>query len=277
MKHACLLALVVCVSCAFEDFLDTARTDSYHLEGKGIPSEQFELVSVPAVEGEIKLVHVQRASTPGPTILFCHGASANIETSWARAIVWYELGFDVVLFDYRGFGASSGSSFSEDSLYRDAELALAYTLDVRGVSIDDLVMYGHSLGGPVAAELALRKRPAALVLESTFTSLREQIRSNTDLETPDSFFTDFELDTAQKLARTGDVPKLVLHGQRDATWPVWNAHELYEVAPEPRQLAICEGCDHRTVLFHDPAWYRAALCFPGAPPVLRTCAPSTTP
>ena len=273
MKLACLLTVWCLAGCAFEDFVDTARTDSYHLEGKGIPSEHFELLSLPVGRGHIEGVHVQRASTPGPTILFCHGASANIETSWARAIVWYELGFDAVLFDYRGFGASSGSTFSEDSLYDDAQRVLTHVLEVRGVNRENVVVYGHSLGGPVAAELALRTRPAALVLESTFTSLHAQIQSDTYFETPDSFFSDFVLDTKQKLMRTGDLPKLILHGAEDPTWPVWNAHELYEAAPEPKQLAICAQCDHRTVPFHDRDWYRSALCYPGAPPVLRGCLP----
>ena len=195
MKLACLLTVWCLAGCAFEDFVDTARTDSYHLEGKGIPSEHFELLSLPVGRGHIEGVHVQRASTPGPTILFCHGASANIETSWARAIVWYELGFDAVLFDYRGFGASSGSTFSEDSLYDDAQRVLTHVLEVRGVNRENVVVYGHSLGGPVAAELALRTRPAALVLESTFTSLHAQIQSDTYFDTPDSFFSDFVLDT----------------------------------------------------------------------------------
>jgi pimeloyl-ACP methyl ester carboxylesterase len=272
VKHALLaLCLSVLPACTVEDFVDTARTDTYHLTDKGVPDDRFELYDVASGSGTLKVVHTTHPDSQGATIFFCHGASANLETSWARVIVWYELGFDSVVLDYRGFGASSGSSFSEASLYADAEAALVHAIDVRGVDPGRVILYGHSLGGPVAAELALRHSPAALVLESTFTSLADQIQSNTYFETPDSFFTELELDTARKVRRMGPFPKLILHGQKDPTWPVWNAHELFAASSEPKRLFLCAGCGHRNVPFHDAEWYRSALCDPSGPEPLTHC------
>jgi pimeloyl-ACP methyl ester carboxylesterase len=204
------------------------------------------------------------------TIFYCHGVSANLETSWVRVVDWFALGFDVFLFDYRGYGASSGSSWSEASMYTDAEASFLALL-ARGVVASDVVLYGHSLGGPVAAELALRHAPGALVLESTFTNVAEQIQSNTYFATHDSFLSELELDTEAKLSRLGDFPKLILHGTEDGTWPVWNAHALLRAATAPKQLNLCDGCDHRDVMLGDPARYRTSLCYEGAPPPLDQC------
>jgi pimeloyl-ACP methyl ester carboxylesterase len=267
-----LLAFLCLAACTLEEFIPTARVDSYELEDKGIPNDQFELFDVSSGGGTVKAVHVRRPDGVGRTLFYCHGVSANIETSWVRVIDWYNLGFDVFLFDYRGYGASSGSSWSEESKYEDAQASWLAML-ARGVEPAAVVLYGHSLGGPVAAELALRHPPGALVLESTLTSVPEQVESNSYFAPPDSFLSELELDTEAKLSRMGDFPKLILHGTRDSTWPVWNARELLRAATPPKRLALCEGCVHTDVMLGDPLRYRQQLCFDGAPPPLDQCLP----
>jgi pimeloyl-ACP methyl ester carboxylesterase len=267
-----LLALVLLSACTLEDFVDTARVDSYQLESKGIAGEQFQLFDVPSGGGIVKAVHVHRPDGVGRTLFYCHGVAANLETSWVRVVQWYQLGFDVLVFDYRGYGASSGSSWSERSLYDDAEASYLALL-ARGVAADDVIVYGHSLGGPVAAELALRHQPGALVLESTFTNIAEQIQSNSYFDTPDSFLSELELDTADKLTRLGDFQKLILHGTNDGTWPVWNARELFRAATPSKRLTLCEGCTHTDVMLGDPVRYRGMLCFAGGRPPLDRCLP----
>lgn len=275
MRSLALLWLAMLAACTLEDFISTARVDSYQLENKGIPTAEFELLDVSSGGGTVKAVHVRRPDGVGRTLFYCHGVSANIETSWVRVVDWYNLGFDVFLFDYRGYGASSGKSWSEQSMYDDAEASWLALL-ARGVDPAEVVLYGHSFGGPVAAELALRHEPGALVLESTLTSVAEQIQSNTYFATPDSFLSELELDTEAKLARMGDFPKLILHGTKDATWPVWNAHALFRAATPPSWLRLCEGCSHTDVMLGDPARYRDQLCFAGAPAPLDQCLPLAT-
>jgi hypothetical protein len=234
VKWLALVSLVLS-ACTLEDFIPTARVDSYQLEDKGIPGEDFELLDVPSGGGTVKAVHVRHPAGVGRTLFYCHGVAANIETSWVRVVQWYELGFDVFMFDYRG--------------------------------------YGHSFGGPVAAELALRHEPGALVLESTFTSVHEQVESNTYLAAPDSFLSDLDLDTEEKLARMGSFQKLIMHGTEDGTWPVWNARELFDAAAPARRLTLCKGCSHTDVMLGDRVRYREALCFAGAPAPLDHCLP----
>jgi pimeloyl-ACP methyl ester carboxylesterase len=266
------LALALLLSaCTLESYVDSARVSSYHLSGKGIPDAEFTLFDLKSGGGVVKAVHVQNARGHGGSILYCHGVSANIETSWPRVLEWYRLGFDVLLFDYRGYGASSGDSWSEDSLYADAEASLAALLARSHTTSEKIVIYGHSLGGPVAAEMALRHRPAALVLESTFASIEAEIRSNTYFKTPDSFLSDLTLDTEDKVAHMGSFPKLIIHGTADTTWPVWNGKQIFRAATPEKHLALCEGCTHTDVLFKDRAWYRKTLCFTGAPAPLDQC------
>jgi pimeloyl-ACP methyl ester carboxylesterase len=272
MKPLAVLLLALVAACTLEDFVDTARVDSYHLENKGIPNDQFELFDVASGGGTVKAVHVERPDGVHRTILYCHGVAANIETSWVRVVQWYELGFDILLFDYRGYGASSGSSWSEASLYADAEAAYLALL-ARGAAASDVFLYGHSFGGPVAAELALRHEPGALVLESTLTNMPEQIRSNTYFATPDSFLSKLELDTKDKVARMGGFQKLIMHGTKDVTWPVWNGREIFEAATPLKRLFLCEGCSHTSVMLGDHARYREQLCFAGAPAPLDQCLP----
>jgi fermentation-respiration switch protein FrsA (DUF1100 family) len=270
MRFSLVLWLGVLAACALEDFIPTARVGSYHLEDKGIPTEHFELLDVSVGGGTVKAVHVRRPDGVGRTLFYCHGVSANLETSWVRVVDWYNLGFDVFMFDYRGYGASSGDSWSEQSMVEDAEASWQALL-ARGVEPAEVVVYGHSFGGPIAAELALRHEPGALVLESTLTSVAEQTQSNTYFATPDSFLSELELDTEAKVARLGDFPKLILHGTEDSTWPVWNAQALFRAATPPRWLSLCKGCSHTDVMLGDPARYRDALCFAGAPPPLDQC------
>jgi len=272
VTRALLLAILCCLpGCALEEFVDTARVDAYDLGEQGIPSESFEVLDLRSSGGIVKAVHVRHPSGNGVSIFYCHGVAANIETSWERVAAWYGLGFDVFMFDYRGYGASSGDDWSEASLYADAEAAWQSLLTRSGRSPSEIVIYGHSLGGPVAAEVARRHPPGALVLESTFTSVRDQIRSNTDLEIPDSFLSELELDTKRKVERMGAFQKVFLHGTDDDTWPVWNGKELFRAATLPKRLSLCRGCSHTDVITRDLSWYRDALCFPGASPPLDRC------
>src|SRR4029079_12123299 len=107
------------------------------------------------------------------TLVFFHGARVNLSGSIYRLRAFRDAGFNVFAFDYRGFGKSSPLLPSEQSVYEDAEAAMKW-VDTRVPARGMRVMYGHSLGVPIAAEAALRSvGAAALVLESTFTSVSE--------------------------------------------------------------------------------------------------------
>jgi len=97
------------------------------------------------------------------TVLFCHGNAGNMSHRVSTVEILNRLRMNVFLFDYRGYGASEGSP-SEAGMYRDAETAWRHVVEERGVAPGDLIIQGRSLGGAVAAELAERHPPRALIL-----------------------------------------------------------------------------------------------------------------
>ncbi|MGP0050704.1 MAG: alpha/beta hydrolase [Solirubrobacteraceae bacterium] len=116
-----------------------------------------------------------RSATIGH-LLLCHGNAGNIADRLPHAALLSAAGFDVLLFDYRSYGASTGTP-SEPGTYRDARAALRCLLEQPEVDPRRVVYLGESLGGAIGLELALFSPPAGLVLLSTFTSVRALART----------------------------------------------------------------------------------------------------
>ena len=173
-------------------------------------------------------------------MLVCHGNGGNVGDRVFFAALLAAAGFDVVLFDYRGYGRSSGGP-SEQGTYLDARAALAWLLAQPGVEASRVLFLGESLGGAVAVDLALDHPPAGLVLLSPFTSVRAMARVHYPFVpaalVPDAYPT---------LGRIGDLraPLLVLHGEDDEVVPLWQATELFEAAPEPKRMRTFPGVGH---------------------------------
>lgn len=105
------------------------------------------------------------------TILYCHGNAGNITHRLDSIIIFHhKLQLQVFLFDYRGYGKSEGSP-SEKGTYLDVEAAWKYLTETKKIPADTIFVFGRSLGGPIAAYIAAQKKPKALILESTFTSV----------------------------------------------------------------------------------------------------------
>jgi fermentation-respiration switch protein FrsA (DUF1100 family) len=173
-------------------------------------------------------------------VLLCHGNAGNIGDRLLHAKLLSDVGFDVLLFDYRGYGLSSGSP-QEEGLYRDARAALAAALAQPELDPDRMLYLGESLGGAVALRLALEAPPRGLVLQSTFSSVRDIARVHyrfipTAL-VPDAF---------PSLRRIGALlaPLLVLHGDRDDVVPLSQGQALFEAAPSPKQIHVFPGAGH---------------------------------
>ena len=186
------------------------------------------------------------AATPpslGHVLLF-HGNAGNVCDRLPHAELLVAAGFDVLLFDYRGYGRSSGAP-SEHGTYRDARAALAALADQPGVDGSRVFYLGESLGGAVALALALERPPAGLILQSAFTSVREMARVHypfipTAL-VPDAY-------PSLRLIRGLEAPLLVLHGDRDDVVPVSQARALFDAAPEPKQLRIFGDAGHNDLI-----------------------------
>jgi fermentation-respiration switch protein FrsA (DUF1100 family) len=201
---------------------------------------EFEDLWIDTEDGE--RIHGWWIPAPGPSlgqILVCHGNGGNVGDRVLQAKQLTEVGFDVLLFDYRGYGRSSGRP-SEEGTYRDARAARAALLSQPGV--DGRALYlGDSLGGGVALPLALDFPPRGLILQSSFTSIREMAREHYPFIpralVPDAYPT---------LSRIPELraPLLVLHGERDDLVPLPHGQALFEAAPEPKRMEVFAGRGH---------------------------------
>jgi uncharacterized protein len=185
-----------------------------------------------------------RAGSAGAHVLLCHGNAGNVGDRVMHAALLCAAGLDVLLFDYRGFGRSSGRP-SEVGTYRDAHAARSTLIARRAVDPDRVIYLGESIGGAVALALALEHPPAGLVLMSAFTSVRDMARRHYPL-VPQAMVPD----AYPSLRRMPDLraPLLIIHGDRDEIVPLWHAEELFEAAPEPKRRHIIEGVGHNDLV-----------------------------
>ena len=103
-------------------------------------------------------------------LLFFHGNAGNISHRLDSIRQFRDLGLSVLIIDYRGYGQSEGRT-TERGIYRDADAAWRYLIDVRGIVASDIVIFGRSLGASAASWLAAQHQPLALIVESSFTSV----------------------------------------------------------------------------------------------------------
>jgi fermentation-respiration switch protein FrsA (DUF1100 family) len=184
------------------------------------------------------------AAAGAPAALLCHGNAGNI----AHRLDWLEilssLGFAALLFDYRGFGQSSGTP-TENGTYLDAQAAWDYLTNTHRFSPKSIVIVGESLGGPIAAHLAKDVAPAALILVSTFTSIPDLART-LYWYLPVRLLARFRYSTAAYVAQV-QVPTLVIHSRDDETIPFLHGEQLYRREGGPAQLLEIFG-DHNAAL-----------------------------
>lgn len=172
------------------------------------------------------------------TILFLHGNAGNISNRLHTINQFHGLGYGVLIPDYRGYGHSKGKP-SEAGLYRDSEAAWRHLVDTRAQSPDAIILFGRSLGGAVAIELAARHTPAALVVESTFTSLTAVAKQHYPL-LPVGLLLRERYDSISRIGKV-TCPKLFLHGRDDDLIPIAHGRSLYEAATEPKRFIETPG------------------------------------
>jgi uncharacterized protein len=177
-------------------------------------------------------------------LLLCHGNAGNIGDRVLHAALLTAAGFDVLLFDYRGYGRSSGRP-SEQGTYRDARAALACLLEQPGADPRRVFYFGESLGGAVALDLALERPPRGLVLLSAFTGVRELGRLHYPFVpsalVPDAY-------PALRRIQELHAPLLVLHGDRDDIVPLSQGRSLFEAAPGPKRMHVFPGLGHNDLV-----------------------------
>jgi fermentation-respiration switch protein FrsA (DUF1100 family) len=194
------------------------------------------------------------------TLLFFHGNAGNISGRLESVQQFHHLGLNVFIFDYRGYGESSGSP-GEDGLYRDADAAWQYLVGTRGLSPSDVVLFARSMGGGPATWLATRTDPRAVILESVFTSVPD-IAAHHYPFLPARALARIQFDN---LDRVGDLgaPLLVIHSRGDRVVPFEHGRRLYEAASEPKQFLEIEGGHNDGFLVSSDRYLRAIDGFLG--------------
>jgi fermentation-respiration switch protein FrsA (DUF1100 family) len=196
-------------------------------------------------------------------VLYLHGNDGNVSTSMDSIAPLRELGYSVFMIDYRGYGASGGGFPSEAGVYQDAQSAWDYLVHERGINPANLFIYGHSLGGAVAIELALRHPEAAgLVVESSFTSVYDMAM----LEAPYALLPVDLLLTQRfdSIVKVGQLrlPVLYIHGTADEIVPFEMGKALYNATPFARGFVAVPAGRHEDNAAVGAAGLRSAIsCF----------------
>ncbi|NUM55950.1 MAG: alpha/beta hydrolase [Candidatus Hydrogenedentes bacterium] len=178
------------------------------------------------------------------TILLCHGNGGNVGSHLDVTRLFREMNFSVLIFDYGSYGESTGSP-SEERVYADAKAMWDYLTKQRSLPPDSIIIWGQSFGGAAACDLASKVRPAALVLESTFTSMADAAFSNFPYF-PADWFLRSHFRCIDKIGKV-QSPVLIIHSIDDTQYPIAHGKALYARAPEPKHFIETRGDHYDTV------------------------------
>lgn len=189
-------------------------------------------------------------------LLYCHGNTGSIAQRIGVLSHLRKLGIHIFAFDYRGYGRSSGEP-SEQGLYLDVRAAYDHLLGPLNQPASSVILFGHSLGGAVAVDCALDRPVAGLVVQASFTHIRDTARA---------FYPHFPIHLAarhqfvsvDKVPRL-TVPKLFIHGQSDETVPFELGRRLFEAASEPKEFYPIPRAGHNDLHRHGGRAYLRKL------------------
>jgi fermentation-respiration switch protein FrsA (DUF1100 family) len=218
---------------------------------------EYDDVSLRTRDGETIHAWLVHATAPRGMVILCHGNAGNIAARIERASKLVEIGFDVLLFDYRGYGGSSGKP-TEEGTYVDAETAWEHARS-RGVPPEHIVAFGESLGGAVAIELARRRKVGAVIVEDTFTSLAD-MGAKFYPWLPVRWLLRIRYDSLAKVAGL-NAPLLVIHSRDDELVPFEHGERLFHAAREPKKLLVTRGSHNAGGFVGAPDWVRAVGAF----------------
>lgn len=198
-----------------------------------------------------------------PAVLYLHGARWNLTGQLFRMQQLHDFGFSVLAIDYRGFGKSDGDLPSEETVYQDARVAWQ-ALAQRQPDPKQRFIYGHSLGGAIAIDLASRldrsgaQQARGLIVESSFTTLADIAKSFSYPWLPLQLILSQKFDAIDKIAQIG-MPVLVVHGTDDRYVPSRFSEKLFEAAPGRKKLLLIEGGTHNNSMRIGASAYRRAF------------------
>jgi len=218
----------------------------------------FEEVQLRTEDGETLHGWWVPAQTARGAVLILHGNAGNISHRVEYLTMFNSLGYASLIIDYRGYGRSSGSP-TEEGTYRDAEAAWRHLTEARGLKPREIVIMGESLGGGVAAWLAFKHPPRALVLASTFKSVPD-LGAQIYPWLPVRWLARIEYNNLDRVRQIA-APLLIAHSRNDDIIPFTHGEALYAAAHEPKQFLVLSGGHNDSFLFMRREWVRAVGAF----------------
>ncbi|MBW1942109.1 MAG: alpha/beta hydrolase [Deltaproteobacteria bacterium] len=194
-----------------------------------------------------------------PVLIFFHGNAGNISHRLDNVTRLLEQGFGVFIFDYRGYGKSTGRP-SEPGIYRDGLAAYDYLEGKKKVPPGQIILFGRSLGAAVAVEVALKRRVRALIMESAFTSTKDMAKTM-PLFALLSPLLPTNYNNMEKVGRI-TVPKLIIHGDQDDIVPYAMGQKLFQAAKSPKFFYLLPNAGHNdTYVVGGPAYFQTLSDF----------------
>ncbi|MEE9371365.1 MAG: alpha/beta hydrolase [Sedimentisphaerales bacterium] len=172
------------------------------------------------------------------TVLFCHGNGGNMMHRLDSINIFYNLGLNCFIFDYRGYGNSEGKP-TEEGTYLDAAAAYKWLTEEKKIPPDDIIIFGRSLGGSIAAQLASKVEARALIIESGFTSYVDTGKKFYPYM-PVQWFASYSYSTIDYVKNV-HCPVMLIHSRNDEIVPFEFSLELHEAANEPKELIEISG------------------------------------
>ena len=173
------------------------------------------------------------AKNPKFTILFCHGNGGNMAHRLDSISIFHDLGLNCFIFDYRGYGDSMGKP-GEEGTYTDAMAAYKWLTEEKKIPTEDIIIFGRSLGGSIAAQLATKVEPGALIVESAFTSFVDMGKEYYPYM-PVRWFARFGYRTIDYIKEV-HCPVMLIYSGNDEIVPFKFGLQLYEAANEPKEF-----------------------------------------
>ena len=188
------------------------------------------------------------------TLLFFHGNAGNISGRLESVQQFHQLGLNVLIVDYRGYGQSTGSP-SEEGTYRDAEACWRYLMETKDFAPQRIIVFGRSMGGGAATWLAAKEKPGAVILESVFTNVPD-IGAHHYPFLPVRALAANQFDNKSRVDEI-EAPTLFIHSRGDRIVPFTLGRQVYEAAAEPKQFLEIEGGHNDGFLVSKEEYLRA--------------------
>ncbi len=182
------------------------------------------------------------------TVLFFHGNAGNIGNRIDILRVLNSLGLNVFIFDYRGYGKSKGSP-SEKGTYLDGMAAYEYLVNERQIAPDNIVIYGKSLGGAIAIDVASKVKCRVMISDSTFSSIVDMAKEIYPF-LPVKLFGTIKYDSVSKVGNI-NVPKLIIHSTEDEIVPLEHGERLFKAADQPKELYKMKGGHNDSFMIYE--------------------------